>query len=134
MDTTDFMALLKAIEGLRPHTLTAKMRAIYPAIEAKRAEGIQHAAILEALNEAGWNITPATYKGVLARIRRSAGGICKTPASAVLSPSPASTPEPLAQIPSGQYLTREERERRADQLMKRVESMPQPSILDRAKR
>ncbi len=132
MDTTDFVALLQAIEALKPRTLTAKMRAIYPAIEAKRAEGIQHSAILDALNAAGWNITPATYKGVLARIRRSATVVSKAPASS--APVRVSTQASVPPPPSGPYLSREERERRADELMQRVDSMPQPSILDRAKR
>ena len=100
MKTNELEEALDALKALPPRTLTARLRAIYPAIEAKRAAGIQHAAILEALNRAGWNISAASYKGIIARIRKEPKKSA-IPASVAESPPP----KPSALPSSGTVVT-----------------------------
>ena len=70
---------MKLEDGLRRLRTTSKARrlqSLWPAIEAKLAEGVPHAEILRLLNETGFALTERTYKSCLYRdrkLRRSRG-------------------------------------------------------------
>ncbi|MEP9558701.1 hypothetical protein QYG33_21795, partial [Xanthomonas euvesicatoria] len=106
-NTHDIQDALKRLEDLGPKTTAAKLRALFPVIEAKIAAGIRHADILDSLHAAGIDVSMATYKGTLQRLRKEAqqtaapgtpaptfGAAVATPAAAPAPPTaaPASAP------------------------------------------
>lgn len=44
---------------------------LWPLIEARLAEGVSHAAVLDFLNRNGFDLTEATYKNYLKRFRKA---------------------------------------------------------------
>ena len=64
---------MKLDDALRQLKITSKakrLQSLWPAIEAKLAEGVPHAEILRLLNEIGFELTERTYKSCLYRYRK----------------------------------------------------------------
>jgi hypothetical protein len=62
---------METAQRLKPRTKAARLRALMGLIEAKLGEGVQHADILQWLNdEAGLELTERTYQSYLYRYRR----------------------------------------------------------------
>lgn len=64
------MGLEQALEHLRAEKKASRLRILWPLIEAKLAEGVSHAAVLELLNRNGFDLTQGTYKSYLHRFRK----------------------------------------------------------------
>lgn len=84
------MELEQALKQLPIEKKARRLRVLWPLIEAKLAEGVSHAAVLDFLNRHGFEITESTYKSYLRRFRKTQ----RTPASAKPSPSRPSTATP----------------------------------------
>ena len=80
------MEFEKALKELPIEKKARRLRVLWPLIEAKLAEGVSHAAVLEFLNRNGFDLTEGTYKNYLHRFRKTQ----RAPAS----------PQPLASRPS----------------------------------
>ena len=62
---------METAQRLKPRTKAARLRALMGLIETKLGEGVQHADILQWLNdEAGLELTERTYQSYLYRYRR----------------------------------------------------------------
>ena len=88
------MALEQALQHLRAEKKARRLRVLWPLIEAKLAEGVSHAAVLELLNRNGFDLSEGTYKSYLHRFRkmqRQAGP--RPPSEAPARPS-SSAPNP----------------------------------------
>ena len=59
-----------SLENLSATTKSAQLRLLMPMIEAKLAEGVRHAEIVQALNEQGLVLTEKTYRNYLHRQRK----------------------------------------------------------------
>ena len=80
---------LKAqIEAIKVTTKAAKLRKLMPAIEAKLAEGVRAAEIVEALKKGGLELTMGTFRNYLHQFRTKQGKVVKRQSSAAAS-SPA---------------------------------------------
>ena len=84
---------------LKPRTKAAKLRAMMRLIETRLDEGVQHADILQWLNEEGLGLTERTYQSYLYRYRRRqrVGRKSRGSTSPSFANSAASTTAPLAQ-------------------------------------
>ena len=89
MDTTEIQAAIKTVEGLPLTTFTARLRLLLPTIEVKAASGVRHEDIVAALNDAGMQISVATYKVILKRLRRQARERPPDYPARVMAPPPA---------------------------------------------
>ena len=113
-----------ALLGLSASSIAARMRAVLPVIEAKRAEGVTHDAILDALRGAGLDASKSVYLATLARLRREAKKTNRsTPQIRHTTKKPtAPDPEPVGRTPAEPLAgwepdgtTKAERERKAKQ-------------------
>jgi hypothetical protein len=59
-----------SLDNLSATTKSARLRLLMPVIEAKLAEGVRHAEIVQALNEQGLVLTEKTYRNYLHRQRK----------------------------------------------------------------
>jgi hypothetical protein len=67
------MSIIKleaALPQLIIRSKAKRLRPLWPAIEARLAEGASHAEILRLLNEIGFQLTLSTYKSYLYRYRK----------------------------------------------------------------
>src|SRR5664279_1405826 len=64
------MKLEDALQQLKINCKAKRLQPLWPAIEAKRAEGVSHTEILRLLNEIGFQLTVPTYKSYLYRYRK----------------------------------------------------------------
>ncbi len=64
------MTLEDALPQLKISCKAKRLQPLWPAIEARRAEGVSHAEILHLLNEIGFQLTAQTYKSYLYRYRK----------------------------------------------------------------
>jgi len=80
------MEFEKALKELPVEKKARRLRVLWPLIEARLAEGVSHAAVLEFLNRNGFDLTEGTYKTYVHRFR-------KGPASRVAS-RPVPIPAP----------------------------------------
>ena len=62
-----------ALDQLPVEKKARRLKLIWPLIEAKLAEGVSHAAVLELLNRNGFDLTEGTYKNYLHRFRWQRG-------------------------------------------------------------
>lgn len=90
-----------ALDKLSATTKAARLRALMPLIEAKRAQGVRHAEIVAALNERGFELTEETYRNYLHRQRkrqRKSPPTISQPLGVVASatPPPISAPKAVA--------------------------------------
>ena len=74
------MKLEDALQQLEAGRKAKRLLGLWPAIEAKLAEGVSHAEILAALNANGIALTERTYKSYLYRYRKRRRGIGRKPA------------------------------------------------------
>jgi hypothetical protein len=65
------MAFEKALKELPIEKKARRLRVLWPLIEAKLAEGVSHAAVLELLNRNGFDLTVGTYKNYVHRFRKA---------------------------------------------------------------
>ena len=79
------MELEKALKELPVEKKARRLRVLWPLIEAKLAEGVSHAAVLEFLNRNGFDLTEGTYKNYLHRFRK--GAAPRLPALAATMPA-----------------------------------------------
>src|SRR5450631_3822674 len=63
------MELVDALPELKISCKAKRLQPLWPAIEAKLAEGVSHAEILNRLNDLGFQLTVQTYKSYLYRYR-----------------------------------------------------------------
>lgn len=64
------MKVEEALRLLPPACKAKRLRALWPAIEAKLAEGVPHAEVLGLLNRSGFDLKECTYKTYLYRHRK----------------------------------------------------------------
>ena len=64
------MKLEDALPQLTIRCKAKRLQPLWPAIEAKMAEGVSHAEILNLLNDIGFQLTVHTYKSYLYRYRK----------------------------------------------------------------
>jgi hypothetical protein len=84
------MELEQALKQLPIEKKARRLRVLWPLIEAKLAEGVSHAAVLDFLNRNGFELTESTYKSYLRRFRK----MQRAPISTQPLPSRTSTPAP----------------------------------------
>ena len=65
------MEFEKALKELPIEKKARRLRILWPLIEAKLAEGVSHAAVLELLNRNGFELTEGTYKNYVHRFRKA---------------------------------------------------------------
>lgn len=82
------MELEKALKQLPIEKKAKRLRVLWPLIEAKLAEGVSHATVLDFLNRNGFQLTEGTYKNYVHRFRKT-----RQPGA---QPQPLSTPPVLA--------------------------------------
>ena len=91
--------ITKALGQVPLTNKSKRLTSLWPAIEAKLANGASHAAIVEALNQCGFGITVQTFRTLLYRHRRKHGastGMVQRPqvVAPEVSPLPADTQRP----------------------------------------
>ena len=88
------MKLEQALAELPVEKKARRLKLLWPLIEAKLAEGVSHAVVLEFLNRNGFELTEGTYKSYLHRFRklRRAPGRAE-PQTPCIATAPASRPE-----------------------------------------
>ena len=64
------MKLEDALPQLKITCKARRLQSLWPAIEAKLAEGVSHAEILNRLNDLGFHLTAHTYRSYLYRLRK----------------------------------------------------------------
>lgn len=64
------MNLKDALDQLTVERKAKRLRVLWPLIEAKLAEGVPHAVVLELLNRNGFDLTEGVYKTYLYRFRK----------------------------------------------------------------
>ena len=64
------MKLEEALAQLPVEKKARRLKVLWPLIEAKLAEGVSHAVVLEFLNRNGFELTEGTYKSYLHRFRK----------------------------------------------------------------
>ena len=64
------MKLEAALPQLKICCKARRLQSLWPAIEAKLAEGVSHSEILNHLNELGFQLTAHTYRSYLYRYRK----------------------------------------------------------------
>ena len=88
------MKLEEALAQLPVEKKARPLKVLWPLIEAKLAEGVSHAVVLEFLNRNGFELTEGTYKSYLHRfrkLRRTPGKV--EPQASCIAPAPPSGPE-----------------------------------------
>lgn len=87
------MKLEDALPQLTIRCKAKRLQPLWPAIEAKLAEGVSHAEILNRLNDLGFQLTVHTYKSYLYRYRkrRRATGQQHAPTRLTVASTPRST-------------------------------------------
>ena len=65
------MELEQALKQLPVEKKARRLRILWPLIEAKLAEGVSHAAVLDFLNRNGFELTEGTYKNYVHRFRKT---------------------------------------------------------------
>ena len=88
------MKLEQALAELPVEKKVRRLKILWPLIEAKLAEGVSHAVVLEFLNRNGFELTEGTYKSYLHRfrkLRRAPGRV--EPQAPRMAPTPATNPE-----------------------------------------
>lgn len=86
------MEFEKALKELPIGRKARRLRVLWPLIEAKLAEGVSHAAVLDFLNRNGFDLTEGTYENYLHRFRKTQ----RAPASAQPVSSRPSAPIPAS--------------------------------------
>ena len=88
------MKLEEALAQLPVEKKARRLKVLWPLIEAKLAEGVSHAVVLEFLNRNGFQLTEGTYKSYLHRFRklRRAPGRGE-PQAPCIAPAPATRSE-----------------------------------------
>ena len=88
------MKLEEALAELPVEKKARRLRVLWPLIEAKLAEGVSHAVVLEFLNRNGFELTEGTYKSYLHRFRklRRVPGRAE-PQAPRIAPAPSTKPE-----------------------------------------
>ena len=94
------MELEKALKQLPVQKKARRLRILWPLIEAKLAEGVSHAAVLEFLNRSGFQLTEGTYKNYLHRFRKGQHPAVRTQP---LSAPPVSSAEASTRPPTFDY-------------------------------
>ena len=64
------MKLEDALNQLKANRKARRFRNLWPAIEARLADGVTHAEILRLLNSNGFELTERTYKSYVYRFRK----------------------------------------------------------------
>lgn len=85
--------LTLSLENLSATTKAARLRVLLPLIEAKLAEGVRHAEIIQALKEQGLVLTEKTYRNYLHRQRKQRQA-APSGAPAVAAPAQAASLAP----------------------------------------
>ena len=80
------MEFEKALKELPVEKKARRLRVLWPLIEARLAEGVSHAAVLEFLNRNGFDLTEGTYKNYVHRFRK--GSAPRLASRAVTIPTP----------------------------------------------
>ncbi len=88
------MKLEEALAELPVEKKARRLKVLWPLIEAKLAEGVSHAVVLDFLNRNGFELTEGTYKSYLHRfrkLRRAPGRL--EPQAPCIAPAPSTRPE-----------------------------------------
>ena len=65
------MTVEEALSEVAVERKSKRLRLLWPLIEAKLAEGVSHAAMLDFLNRSGFDLSERTYKSYLYRHRKA---------------------------------------------------------------
>ena len=95
------MGFEQALEQLPIEKKARRLRILWPLIEAKLAEGVSHAAVLDFLNRNGFELTEGTYKNYVYRFRK----MQQAPVSGRPLPSPSATAPVISDDTSGRPAT-----------------------------
>ena len=88
------MKLEQALAELPVEKKARRLKILWPLIEAKLAEGVSHAVVLEFLNRNGFELTEGTYKSYLHRFRKRGRVPGRAePQAPSMAPAPATSPE-----------------------------------------
>lgn len=135
MDKNSVAEALRALAGGEGRSETARLRDVFPEVEAALAAGVSRSAILQTLHEQGFTMTAKSFESALYRLRKQqrAGQLGKanaarvhasvtagTPAAApqVLTPKEGADDAPAEAEDLSMLTPKERRERRADQFIK----------------
>ena len=94
------MKLEDALQQLEAGRKAKRLLGLWPAIEAKLAEGVSHAEILAALNANGIALTERTYKSYLYRYRKRRRATAHQPAGMYLTETTAPQSADVSQASS----------------------------------
>ncbi|WP_143132892.1 hypothetical protein [Brucella cytisi] len=98
-------AIKELFDSIPGNTKAAKLRAMMPEIDRRIREGVDHQAIVDTLNEHGFNMTLNTFRSNLFRYRKREG-LLKTSPRGGIDKSPVRSPVPKAdgnsQVTSGE--------------------------------
>ena len=91
MQRDSAMKLEEALHELPVQKKARRLKLVWPLIEAKLAEGVAHAVVLELLNRNGFDLTEGTYKSYLYRFRKARRAPSVNASSAGLQPQKPGT-------------------------------------------
>ena len=79
----------EALSEVAVERKSKRLRLLWPLIEAKLAEGVSHAAMLDYLNRRGFELSERTYKSYLYRHRKAQRLASRPAGSQRMKPAPA---------------------------------------------
>ena len=83
------MSIEEALSKVAVERKSKRLRLLWPLIEAKLAEGVSHAAMLDFLNRSGFELSERTYKSYLYRHRKAQRRAARPAGSQRMKPGPA---------------------------------------------
>lgn len=90
--------------GDKARSETARLRDVFPDVEAALRAGVSREAILEALHGQGFTMKPKSFESALYRIRRERGKTAAAEAPAHQGPASANAPAAKVENPSGRVV------------------------------
>lgn len=82
------MNVEEALSKVAVERKSKRLRLLWPLIEAKLAEGVSHAAMLDFLNRSGFELSERTYKSYLYRHRKAQRLASRPAGSQGVKPTP----------------------------------------------
>jgi len=82
------MTIEEALSKVAVQRKSKRLRLLWPLIEAKLAEGVSHAAMLDFLNRSGFELSERTYKSYLYRHRKAQRLASRPAGSQRVKPAP----------------------------------------------
>ena len=90
------MTVEESLSKVAVERKSKRLRRLWPLIEAKLAEGVSHAAMLDFLNRSGFELSERTYKSYLYRHRKAQRLASRPASSQRAKPAPAAVCTPVS--------------------------------------